>query len=467
MSTEPKPTFEDRLQAYAQERRQQAGAPFTMPQALRTKLLTEAEQRYALAPAPKPPPRPAPKPAVAKPGWWLSLGPRFAWVGATAALLLVCALVVFLPDSDRSATSHLAQVDPALIAGATGGPAQERAAMDPTNASSGPGRAGDHYYALLRSNLAPAASAAPAQTAPRPLAAPAQAPAPEPVAPPPPTVTLRPTPDTLPGVSTPEPLRVSSATAEARSEPSSPPVPPSPDPVPAPPVVTAPATPVLEPAPEASTALARVPEPSSPPEPPSPDPAPAPPVVTAAATPVLEPAPDASTALARVPEPVPAPQPARRAAMRGVVERLTPVERSSRAGQAFQQVNLQRLRPNFNSPPALPVLNEFTVEQVGDQLQFTDQDGSVYTGRPRPAPSNTVQFQAIGTNRALEQRVVFDGRLVLTNTELAQTPGFQDSALPPANLFNLWLRNAVVRGQATVGERTRLEIEAAPPSSDP
>ena len=182
----------------------------------------------------------------------------------------------------------------------------------------------------------------------------------------------------------------------------------------------------------------------------------------------------------------------------------------------------RELRRNFNSPPRPAVLNDFQVEQTDSRLRITDADGSVYEGSIQPAPAldtgarglpqpssqsapegsaarptigaglgkvraaggfratapgqersqyanysnidaNQVQFRAVGTNRSLNQKVVFDGRLLVTNVE---TPAPQNQQLQMRflsnNLPQLFLNNSVVQGRATVGGRTKLEINAVP-----
>lgn len=187
-------------------------------------------------------------------------------------------------------------------------------------------------------------------------------------------------------------------------------------------------------------------------------------------------------------------------------------------------------RRNLNSPPRSAVLNSFVLQPKGDRFQVIDEDGSVYEGTvrsaaealPRVSPSrgepvstvrsltaqktgqagraadaaskavrmsekgptqvqqgeplaqNQVLFRAVGTNRSSRQKVVFDGRLVLTNVPAATGLSQQQSASQQqnaprqqtisqsgANAFQEMLfNNAAVQGRVTIGGRTQVEINA-------
>jgi hypothetical protein len=131
--------------------------------------------------------------------------------------------------------------------------------------------------------------------------------------------------------------------------------------------------------------------------------------------------------------------------------------------------------------PANPVLAAFQVEQSGGEMRITDGDGSVYAGylrltnglvgpspaaaeqparlrrekasestrEPRPAAASVggplaaqyYFFRVAGTNRGLNQRVVFTGNLIkLTNS-------------PPMPDCRIW-------GKALVGDRQEIQIDA-------
>jgi len=152
------------------------------------------------------------------------------------------------------------------------------------------------------------------------------------------------------------------------------------------------------------------------------------------------------------------------------------------------------------------VLSSFEVEQTAQQLRIVDADGSIYTGsiqlaeaRPRLrsaeaqhiavgdssqgklGPTSAVAFDAAGelgqiysfrvtgTNRTLNQSVVFTGSLTaMTNaaaigqvtSNLGATGG--RSQLPSAPATLLPLVNSRISGKAIIGRSTEVEINAVP-----
>jgi hypothetical protein len=77
----------------------------------------------------------------------------------------------------------------------------------------------------------------------------------------------------------------------------------------------------------------------------------------------------------------------------------------------FSQVDPQaRYRQNLNSPPNPQVLTTFQLLQSGEIVRIIDADGSIYEGTLRPAQAGQAfSFRAAGTNRTLNQLVVFTG----------------------------------------------------------
>ena len=183
---------------------------------------------------------------------------------------------------------------------------------------------------------------------------------------------------------------------------------------------------------------------------------------------------------------------------------------SAQAGQRYTQA--RRYRVNFNSPPMPNVLRSFQVEQTGQQIRVVDADGSVYEGvigqpvneevskrslaaqtagtglkknlepelrRAENAPASTASetaeqqnifFRVAGTNRSLNQLVVFQGNFVAntnqTNVallgaklEAEQTPVAQPQNRPLPGQQPL---NALIQGQATIDGRDRIQINASP-----
>jgi hypothetical protein len=113
--------------------------------------------------------------------------------------------------------------------------------------------------------------------------------------------------------------------------------------------------------------------------------------------------------------------------------------------QEFSQaIGRPEFRRNFNSPPPVAVLQTFSVENTGSAVRIVDQDGSVYSGaleQEATQVSNLTRFpfSAIGLNRTLDQQVRFNGALEVTPEGQTQ-----------------------VRGRASVGIRTELEVNARP-----
>ena len=184
-------------------------------------------------------------------------------------------------------------------------------------------------------------------------------------------------------------------------------------------------------------------------------------------------------------------------------------------GQRFVQVDARRR--NFNSPPPPPVLRSFQLRQSGPQIEIVDADGSIYRGAFRKAESERdklattppagaldrptqadsaaelalkeplgdakaaaisgLQFYAIGTNRSLNERVVFEGEMVAGTNVFgvgyiaggrAGLPALRSSAPTSAAAPAAASRQLVpllrIQGRATVGEATKLEINALPAS---
>ncbi len=153
-----------------------------------------------------------------------------------------------------------------------------------------------------------------------------------------------------------------------------------------------------------------------------------------------------------------------------------------------------------------PVLSSFEVEQTAKQLRIVDADGSIYTGsiqlseaRPRlrsaeaqqiavgessqgrlgptsaiafdaaGLPGQIYSFRVTGTNRTLNQSVVFTGSLTaMTNaatfgqvtSNLGATGG--RSQLPSAPPTLVPLVNSRISGKAIIGRSTEVEINAVP-----
>jgi hypothetical protein len=223
---------------------------------------------------------------------------------------------------------------------------------------------------------------------------------------------------------------------------------------------------------------------------------------------------------------VPALQSSDSAAVGAVELRMVLNDQPAEIRQQFQNELAQpALRRNYNSPPRPAVLREFQITTAGNRLQVTDADGSVYVGTIVPAkqlgqPGSVAQTEAggenklgrevnapgyaptgalgggfgqanqanaqanttpsssnsnyayfargalpgtewlvnfTGTNRSLNQKVAFEGLWLMTNAAARQnTVAANNQMVQPG------ATNSVLRGQAVLGERTRLEINATP-----
>lgn len=143
-----------------------------------------------------------------------------------------------------------------------------------------------------------------------------------------------------------------------------------------------------------------------------------------------------------------------------------------------------------------PVLNSFRLEQNGRDLRVVDADGSVYTGAvqlasPAPAafggspknklsttppvrtsPQSAAQnyfFTVAGTNRNLNQNVVFSGNLIpLTNALfLRSNAGAIGGALRTGRAAPMMpepslLSNSRISGKAVIGNEKEIEVNATP-----
>jgi hypothetical protein len=180
------------------------------------------------------------------------------------------------------------------------------------------------------------------------------------------------------------------------------------------------------------------------------------------------------------------------------VQPLDLFSQSSAKAQRFART--AHYRRNFNSPSPLEVLNSFQLENNGSWIRIVDTDGSIYEGTihtapPRPGPDTgavavpsvaldqseppsvlgpqsvvepsrrSFFFTVQGTNRTLNQTVVFNGKYLVTH-ELDQRKGTSEdgysgpragtgSSVPTQNRLP-----AAVQGQAVIGGTNRLEIRA-------
>ena len=174
-----------------------------------------------------------------------------------------------------------------------------------------------------------------------------------------------------------------------------------------------------------------------------------------------------------------------RDALPTIVQRYTQVQ--ARGTKAKAQLS--------ESLPATPVLTLFQVEQSGDQLRIVDKDGSVYSGRlvnqevelnrlsetrsrsfvRAPATDQSFQgnaasaaqnfsFRVTGTNRSMNQRVVFTGNFTSATNSVLTTmtnPAPFGNVQNSAGFLNS-LSNSRISGSAQIGKDKEIRIEAVP-----
>lgn len=192
---------------------------------------------------------------------------------------------------------------------------------------------------------------------------------------------------------------------------------------------------------------------------------------------------------------------------RGGGPERTPTKRSS---QAYSNLAAEKLARNkdtdsFRVSPKLLV--NFRVEQAGRDLRVVDGDGSVYTGvvdeqntlykqqiarqnwslsnayegkfkfqTPKSAPAQSVakqqameyfRYRVEGTNRSLNQNVVFSWNFIDTNALAAGNLDYKaavqklDATKLPSQ-FPALLQNSFINGRAQFGEGREVEVNALP-----
>jgi len=170
--------------------------------------------------------------------------------------------------------------------------------------------------------------------------------------------------------------------------------------------------------------------------------------------------------------------------------------------QSFANVApLLQTEKTRSAAPASPVLSSFQVEQTGDRVAVIDSDGSTYLGELNSVPVNLsagkdVQkfksdgqpagrfntgrlavtrqstqdyfFRVAGTNRTLNQQVVFTWNFVeLTNAPAQSKTKGVGGLLNPAGSsipqqFPALLQNSAINGRAQINAAKEFEINAVP-----
>lgn len=178
-------------------------------------------------------------------------------------------------------------------------------------------------------------------------------------------------------------------------------------------------------------------------------------------------------------------------------------EKSPVITQAFTSRALtQSVKVAAKISPVHPVLANFQIEQTGEELRVIDSDGSTYlgevnsvpvtfegerqgqlrfqrevnlAGRPTAAaPASTQQsapdyfYRVAGTNRTLNQQVVFTWNLTpLTNPLTQSKTKARGDVVNQSNLgapqqIQMRLQNSAIRGRAQINATKEIEINAVP-----
>ncbi|MFL6514357.1 MAG: hypothetical protein ACJ8M1_04980 [Chthoniobacterales bacterium] len=150
------------------------------------------------------------------------------------------------------------------------------------------------------------------------------------------------------------------------------------------------------------------------------------------------------------------------------------------AAQQFRQVSSQSFRNNVQSQRGSNILNDFQVQQQGDEIRVVDSDGSTYTGQVEresqlsPAPASIrakhaaadrsaeevkqdgaqTRFRASGYNLSLKKPVTFEGNL--TQMSAPQSNASKSSA----NDGELQQGAARVVGVARIKDEPPVEVDA-------
>jgi hypothetical protein len=161
---------------------------------------------------------------------------------------------------------------------------------------------------------------------------------------------------------------------------------------------------------------------------------------------------------------------------------------SSQNNLLFQQ-DRSKYRPNRNSPPLPQVLSRFEVQPDGANLRIVDADGSVYAGAAAPGVNEAqpFSFHAVGTNRSLNQLVVFTGEFEPSANLASADPGAanlaqnvnllpgsasarakaaqpaaatQQPQIPGLSAANSLIQQGRIQGQAVIGGKNQLNIDA-------
>lgn len=192
---------------------------------------------------------------------------------------------------------------------------------------------------------------------------------------------------------------------------------------------------------------------------------------------------------------------------RGGGEEKAPAERSSQAYSNLLGNKSARAKDMALFQASPNILANFRIEQAGRDMRVVDGDGSIYTGVVDPKNtlykqmvtrqnlnlSNTYDkqfrfqppkltrnpvagraqaenyyfYRVEGTNRTLNQNVVFTWNFVATNSvaatrQLSATTGLKLDAAKQITPFSNLLQNSIITGRAQLGTSREIEVNATP-----
>ena len=186
-----------------------------------------------------------------------------------------------------------------------------------------------------------------------------------------------------------------------------------------------------------------------------------------------------------------------------VNQQATPISGEMDASRKYEAEQTALFRNVQNLRAKLVVLDSFKVEQNGNDLRVIDNDGSTYNGnivvgavqappgatfalagraeeaaarsrsfggaalnlnREQEAPAQqNFYFQVSGTNRTLNQNVVFTGNFIpATNAVLNQMPVQNIPQVQNAQNFPLFINNSIIVGKAQVEKSQLIDVNAVP-----
>lgn len=130
--------------------------------------------------------------------------------------------------------------------------------------------------------------------------------------------------------------------------------------------------------------------------------------------------------------------------------------------QRFSQLPFQTVAARKTAPASArpSVLNNFDVSQAGNALRITDEDGSVYSGS-----LETPHFTVVGTNRSLNQKVVFTGTFATVANQppppaLRLPKGARSETANAQQHLLFQVQNSRISGKVVLDDRLEVPVDA-------